>query len=221
MNKRVPGQIPDITKVLLVDDHGVVRQGLRTILEKTQDVTVVGEAASCQEGIEQIEAVQPDVILMDIRVGEGDGLKAAKQIKERWPDIHIIMVTGYASELYVPEAIDVRASGFITKDCSKELLISTIKAVVHGCSVWNEELLYKAVRSISRMSKSTSALHSDFTEREILALSFLATGLSNKEIGLKLGTSEMNVKKIVQKIMSKLGVSNRTQIALAASRLGL
>jgi len=138
--------------VFLVDDHQLVRQGLRTILRRAPGIEVVGEASSGEEALALVKEIKPDVILMDIRMDGTDGFKSLKQIKKVCPDTAFIMLTVYDSELYAAEAIRTGASGYITKDCTRELLINGIRVVSHGGTVWQEGILRRATRGIPGLS---------------------------------------------------------------------
>ncbi|MES0278405.1 MAG: response regulator transcription factor [Dehalococcoidales bacterium] len=213
--------------VFLVDDHQLVRQGLRTILRRAPGIEVVGEASSGEEALALVKEIKPDVILMDIRMDGTDGFKSLKQIKKVCPDTAFIMLTVYDSELYAAEAIRIGASGYITKDCTRELLINGIRVVSQGGTVWQEGILRRATRGLSGLSEEgtggdlTPQLVEQLTPRELEILALLAEGYGNKQICTRLNLADITVKKYIKNILTKLGVSNRTHAALMAVRLGL
>ena len=213
--------------VFLVDDHQLVRQGLRTILKGASGIEVVGEASSGEEALAVVKEIKPDVILMDIRMDGTDGFKSLKQIKKVCPDTAFIMLTVYDSELYAAEAIRTGASGYITKDCTRELLVNGIRVVSQGGTVWQEGILRRATRGIPGLSgegtgeDATAQIVEQLTPRELEILALLAEGYGNKQICTRLNLADITVKKYIKNILTKLGVSNRTHAALMAVRLGL
>lgn len=215
-------------RVLLVDDHEVTRQGLRTILKGEPDIEVVGEAASGEETLKIVKALEPDVILMDIRIKGMDGLQATRDIKKLHPNILVIMLTFYDSELYATEALRAGAVGYITKDCPRELLSNTIRVVAQGSTVWHGGLLHRARQGFLHKPSARQdnddldiLLREQLTKRELEILTLLTEGCGNKQICTELNLAEITVKKHVRSIMTKLKVSNRTQAALYGIRLGL
>ena len=213
--------------VFLVDDHQLVRQGLRTILKGASGIEVVGEASSGEEALAVVKEIKPDVILMDIRMDGTDGFKSMKQIKKVCPNTAFIMLTVYDSELYAAEAIRTGASGYITKDCTRELLVNGIRVVSQGGTVWQEGILRRATRGIPGLSGEgtggdiTPQIVEQLTPRELEILALLAEGYGNKQICTRLNLADITVKKYIKNILTKLGVSNRTHAALMAVRLGL
>ena len=213
--------------VFLVDDHQLVRQGLRTILKGASGIEVVGEASSGEEALAIVKEIKPDVILMDIRMDGTDGFKSMKQIKKVCPNTAFIMLTVYDSELYAAEAIRTGASGYITKDCTRELLVNGIRVVSQGGTVWQEGILRRATRGIPGLSgegtgeDATAQIVEQLTPRELEILALLAEGYGNKQICTRLNLADITVKKYIKNILTKLGVSNRTHAALMAVRLGL
>jgi DNA-binding NarL/FixJ family response regulator len=222
-------------RVLLVDDHEVVRRGLRMVLADESDMTVVDESDGKEQNFlfKQIETTKPDVILMDIRLDGMDGFELSAQIKQSHPEIKIIMLTGYESELYASEALFHRTNGFITKESSKDFICTAIRMVELGGSVWQGDILFHAIRSYIRTDpasnkKATTNNHlsvdnikNRLTAREIQVLVALGQGINNKDICRQFNLPDFTVKKIIHGVFTKIGVSNRTQAALFAQRLGL
>jgi len=218
----------DKIKVLLVDDHPVVREGLRTMLAKTPDIEVVAEAGDGFEAIDKVSKYQPHVVLMDLRMPNLDGLEATRRIKSQLPSVSVIVLTIYDNDTYVTDAVRAGAGGYLLKDASEDLLIHTIRAVHSGgllikTSLWREAFTsMKDVTNIKSREKTADKVTLDnLTPRERDVLRLVAQGLSNKEIGQTLFISEDTVKKHVQTIMAKLDASDRTQAAVKAVRAGL
>ena len=213
-------------KLFLVDDHPVVREGLRAMLSGEPTMDLVGEASSGEEAVDRIKELGPDVVLMDIRMSGMSGIEAARHVKDESPTTSIIMLTMYDSEMYVVDAIRCGAAGFLTKDCSRELLCHAIRAVVNGGTLVRSGLLRQAIQGLIQApgeskERGDPSLMSRLTQRERQVLRLLAQGLGNKTICARLNVAEVTVKKHVQNIIGKLGVSDRTHAAIIAVRSGL
>jgi len=218
----------DKIKVLLADDHPVVREGLRTMLATTPDIEVVAEAGDGLEAVEKANEHQPHVILMDLRMPNLDGLEATRRIKGQLASTSVIVLTVYDNDAYVVDAVRAGAGGYLLKDASKELLIHTIRAVNSGGMLVKTSLLREAMLSLANVTDGQSKqkhIHATalngLTGREREVLRLVVNGQSNNEIGRELSISEDTAKKHVQTILSKLGVSDRTQAAVKAVRAGL
>ena len=203
-------------RVMLVDDHTVVVQGLRALLEADTGFVICAEAYDGNQVLDLIESSQPDVILMDIRMKDVGGLEATRQIKERFPDVSVIMLTVYDADIYVSEAIRAGASGYLLKDSSPELLIGGIRSVVQGGVLFSRELAFSALQARSE-TPGIGAL----TPRELDILTMMAQGNTNRAIAEQLHLAEITIKKQAQSLMRKLGVNDRTQAAVLAVQLGL
>jgi len=214
-------------KVLLVDDHPVVREGLRTMLSTATDIEVVAEAGDGFEAVDKASELQPHVILMDLRMPNLDGIEATRRIKSQIPSTSVIVLTIYDNDAYIVDAVRAGAGGYLLKDASRDLLIHTIRAVNSGGMLIKTSLLREAMLALSDASGDklkgkpgdTTAL-GKLTNREHDVLRLLIRGQSNKQIGQALSISEGTAKKHVQTIMLKLGVSDRTQAAVKAVRAG-
>jgi DNA-binding NarL/FixJ family response regulator len=214
----------DQIAVMIVDDHEVVRDGLRWMLETDEHVHIVGEAANGVEALEVVDKLLPNVILMDIKMPIMDGLTATKRLKEEHPNVHVVIMTSYGDDVLVMDAIRAGASGYLLKDASKELVISTISAVASGGILVNAKLLRRTMSEGSSRAEAEMeqmGLVEPLTERERTVLQRLAAGHTNKEIGNSLGYAEVTVKKHVQVILAKLHASNRTHAVSVATRFGL
>jgi len=218
----------DKIKVLLADDHPVVREGLNVMLGTAPDIEVVAEAGDGFEAVDKANKHQPDVVLMDLRMPNLDGLEATRRIKKQLPSTVVIVLTVYDNDAYVMDAVKAGAGGYLLKDASKDLLINTIRAVNSGGMLVKTSLLREAFQGLTEATdvqlakKPTSIMiPSELTSREHDVLQLLTQGRSNKEIGRALCISEDTAKKHVQTIMLKLRVSDRTQAAVKAVRNGL
>jgi len=213
-------------KVLLVDDHTVVREGVRTMLSAEPDIAVVGEVSSGEEALQKAQELEPHMILMDIRMLGMNGTEASRRIKSAMPTTSVIMLTMYDSDMYVVEAIQAGAAGYLTKDVSRELLCDAIRSVVDGGTMVRSGLLRRAITSLMRASaggklESDVSLVERLTPRELDVLKLLARGYANKEICQELHLAEITVKKHVQNVIQKLGASDRTHATIQAVKLGL
>ncbi|MBI3953533.1 MAG: response regulator transcription factor [Chloroflexi bacterium] len=212
-------------KVLLVDDHPIVRQGLRCILETASDVELVGEAADGVQAVRQADELRPDVVLMDIRMPALDGLEATQQIKKEHPQTGVIVLTVYDNEALVVEAVRAGAAGYLLKDASQELILQAVRAVTSGGSLVEGNLLQRALEHLGRPEApgqgELRAKLAALSQREQEVLRLLTEGLTNKEVAKALVISEETAKKHVQNLIAKLGVSDRTAAAVMAARAGI
>lgn len=215
----------DRISVLVVDDHTVAREGLRAMLDIDPQVHVVGEAANGFEALERVNELHPQVVLMDIRMPLLDGLEATRRIKAEFPTTAVIMMTSYDDDALVLDAVRAGAAGYLLKDASRALLCHTLGAVVGGGILIKASLLRKAINSLTQVTRpaesATSNVCDELTDRERAILRFLAEGHTNREMAVSLALAEVTVKKHVQSIIGKLGVSDRTHAAITALRLGL
>lgn len=215
-------------KVLLVDDHPVVREGLRTILGTVGDIEVVGEASDGLEALEAVAQCQPQVVLMDIRMPNLDGIEATRRMKMEFPGVLVIVLTIYDDDAFVIDAVKAGAGGYLLKDASKELLIHTIRAVNSGGMLIKSRLLREAMAGLmdpavgkEGRGRSATAIGEPLTPREDEVLRLMVEGHTNKEIARALVISEDTAKRHVQNIIGKLAASDRTQAAVTAVRAGL
>ena len=212
--------------ILLVDDHLLVREGLRTMLSSEADFQVVGEAGTVEEAVRLVQELQPHVVLMDIRLPDGTGTEATRQVKRLSPTTAVLMLTMYDSQMYVVEAVAAGAGGYLTKDVSRELLCHAVRSVVSGGALVSSKLLRQALAGFRDVSTDADApgastLLEALTGREREVLRLLAHGRDNRAMCGELGLADVTVRKHVQNVIGKLGVSDRTQAALAGMRLGL
>jgi two-component system, NarL family, response regulator LiaR len=204
-------------RILLADDHSVVRQGLRMFLGLDAELEVVGEARNGVEAVQLAQELAPDVVLMDILMPEMDGLEATRQIRALQPDTEVIALTSVLENEKVFDAIRSGAIGYLLKDTESEELCRAIKAAAAG----QVQLSPQAAARLLREERTSETLVEELTPRETEVLQLLAHGLANKEIARDLGIGEKTVKTHVSNILSKMGVLSRTQAALQAVRMGL
>lgn len=211
-------------RVLLADDHLIVRQGLCTMLQDSPGIEVIGQVTNGREAVQQADTLGPDVVLMDISMPDMDGLEATRQISEGHPNIAVVMLTIHDSEAFVIESLHAGAAGYVTKDCSRELLDHAIHAAVEGGALVEASLLRRAVDGLlhPRGNRAIARpLGARLTERELEVLRLLAQGHDNRTICSELFLAEVTVKKHVHNIIGKLEVSDRTQAAILGVQLVL
>jgi two-component system, NarL family, response regulator LiaR len=201
-------------RVLLVDDHPVVRQGLRALLSTQEGIDVVGEAEDGDAAVAAAERLSPDVVLMDVVMPGTDGVEALRRICERRSQTRVVMLTSYADERRAMEAVDAGASGFLLKDASPRDVVAAIRAAHRGEAVLHPSVAAKLLAERRR----PPAAHADLTARELEVLRLIAGGLQNKQIAAELHVSEKTVKTHVSAILRKLDVADRTQAAMYAVR---
>lgn len=216
-----------ISRILLVDDHPVVRKGLCSILSGDPRLKIVGEAVNGEDALEQVQQLKLDVVLTDILMPGMSGIEVTRRIKRVRPDLVVVLLTMYDSNAYVTEGLRAGAAGYLVKDSSPEFLCNAVIAAVNGGTIVSSNLLHRAIKGLVRGSnkreneQGDDSIEARFTTRELDALRLVAEGYTNREIAMELSLAEITVKKHVQNIISKLGVSDRTQAAISAARLGL
>jgi len=213
------GNNTDLIRLLIVDDHPVVRDGLRTMFMRS-NIEIVGEAVDGLNAIELARDLNPDVILMDVRMPDMDGLVATRLIKEENSNVVIIMLTSFQSSDYLAEAVEAGAAGYLLKGMERAKLLSAIGDVVAGCTLFDPIELVSILREMKKAPDPLDAVVESLTEREEEVLSLVSAGKTNGAIAEDLGFSISTVKKTVQDIISKFGVSDRTQAAVMAARQG-
>lgn len=207
-------------KTMIVDDHKVVRDGLKAVFEQATGVEVISEAGTGEEAIALLEKVKPDLILMDISLPGMNGLKATHQIKQKYPEIKVVILTMLDQEAYVYEAIKAGATGYILKSSSSDDLIEAIITVNEGKAVIHPDATAKLLKEFVSLSESQSREYG-LSGREMEILQLLAEGKSNKDIGKELWISEQTVKTHVSHIFEKMGTKDRTETVAKALRTGL
>jgi DNA-binding NarL/FixJ family response regulator len=203
-------------KILIADDHEVVRSGLKTLLADT-DVEVMAEVSTGEEAVKYALTHRPDVVLLDIRMPEGDGLTALGRIKLDKPEMPILMLSTFDNPTYIARSVALGASGYLLKGCTREELLTAIRAAAAGESVWTRDELRRVTGALAT-PRLAADVEVPLTQRESEVLRQLAYGLTNKEIAAALHISYETVKEHVQHILRKIGVSDRTQAAVWAVR---
>lgn len=207
-------------RLVLVDDHAILRQGLRSVLERAEDLIVVGEAASEAEAEAIVRATDPDVVLLDLKLSAGseyEGLTLCAKLSSSYPDLGLLILTTFLDEDLVVRAVHAGARGYVVKDVDTTELVRAIRAISAGDSAFDSRSAAAVVRSLSGRGEPRQQL----TDREIEVLRLLAAGLSNNKIGEKLYISATTAKFHVSNIMRKLEVSRRAEAVYAASKRGL
>jgi len=210
--------------ILIVDDHPMVREGLRSMLQEP-GIQVIGEALSGHDAIIKARRLRPDVILMDIRMHDMNGIAALQAIRQERIDTHVIMVTTYPNTTYLLESLAAGASGFILKDISRQDLLNTIREVASGTPRVDRRFLERVLRDLRKTEEETSSRAYDLIEpltpRELDVLHLLVEGMTNQAIAQALGIRVSTVKGYVQTILEKLDAKDRTHAAVKAIRMGL
>ncbi len=222
-----------MTRVLLVDDQTLIRQGIRLLLMTEPDMQVVGEASNGREALEQIEALRPQVVLMDVRMPEMDGVAATREVAARFPDVGVIILTTFEDEEYIFEGLRAGARGYLLKDISSEDMAEAVRVVAGGGALIQPSITRKVLSEFARLAgdrlenagpqpqQDQSPLVEPLTERELDVLKCIALGLSNREIAERLVITEGTVKNHVSNLIAKLDVRDRTQALLKAKELGI
>ncbi len=222
-------------RLLIADDHALVREGMRAMLAREPNLEVVGEAENGREALELCRELGPDLILMDVRMPEMDGLAATKEIKGECPETSVLIITTHESPEYLMDAIRAGAAGYVLKDSSKQQLLDAVRRVITGESLLNEELAVRLLQRLADENRGQTRPQEPnpaekrqgetpvepLTGREIEVVRFLALGKTNREVAQELQVSLSTIKTHVQHVIFKLGVSDRTQAAVRAIELGL
>ena len=208
-------------QVLVVDDHRIVREGIRSLMEDVADIQVVGEARNGFEGVDLADSLLPDVILMDLMMPHMDGLEATKRIKDKHPEMPILVLTSFIADDKVFPAIKAGAIGYLLKDTSSADLINAIRQVDRGEVTMHPQIASKVLAELRQPNADRKPTPDPLTEREVEVLKLVAKGLSNKEIAAELQISDHTARTHVNHILSKLHLANRVQATLYALREGI
>lgn len=206
----------DAVRVLIVDDHALIREGLRKVLSLEKRINVIGEAATGEEAVEAVAREPVDVVLLDINLPGMNGIETCQLIKRDHPQVNIIALTIHEQEEYLFEMIRSGVSGYLLKDINPELLVDTVLRVHDGESFIPPGLMAKVMREFGRLTSRSGPPAEQLTQREIEVLRLVAEGRSNRQIAQALFISEKTVKNHLTNIFQKIGVSDRTQAALYA-----
>lgn len=202
--------------VLLVDDHTVVRQGLRMVMSLEDDLEVVGEAANGREAVEAVAELSPQVVLMDLLMPVMNGVEAIRTIKAQHPEVEVVALTSVLEDRMVIDAVEAGAAGYLLKETGPDALFEAIRAAARGEVRLDPRAQKRLVREVR-----TPTMRESLTGRETDTLRLIAKGMANKQIAAELGVSEVTVKTHVSNVLSKLGLQSRTQAALFALKEGL
>ena len=213
--------MPNI-RVMVVDDHEVVRTGLKAILEPEEDLEVVGDAASASEAVQKVPRLAPHVVLMDVRMQEMSGIEACRLIKNAHPQVNVLMLTSFGEEEAVPSSIMAGASGYLLKNVGRADLLSAIRAVSGGQNLLDPSVTRKVMERLARLTAKAHERDMEaISEREKEVLHLVAEGLTNKQIADRLVIAENTARNHVSRILEKLGLSRRSQAASFAAQHGL
>lgn len=212
-------------RLLIVDDQTLMRDGLKTVLSLEEDFEVIGTASNGVEAIRMVEKYIPDVVLLDIRMPEMDGVTCIKNIKRIYPDMKVIMLTTFNDEEYIIEALANGASGYFLKDIEMDKLVQTIRDCAEGKTIMPHDVALKLAEGLSRMSsskkKEMDKSELDLSEREFELSSMMVQGFTNKQISMMIHISEGTVRNYISNIYSKIGISDRTQAVLYLKEHGM
>ncbi len=213
-------------RILVVDDHTLVREGFARMLELSPELQVLGQAASAKDALEMVKTLQPDIVLMDINMPGMNGIEATRILKNEYPDVEVIILSMYDEEQYVLESVKAGATGYVLKEISPEDLLRAVKTVHNGGSMIQPSLARKVLKEFAHLARESPApgratLLRELSEREVEVLQYVADGKSNREIADTLTISEKTVKAHLRSIFRKLEVSDRAQAVAYAMRKGL
>jgi NarL family two-component system response regulator LiaR len=209
-------------KVIICDDQAIVRDGLEMLLKLEPDINVVGTAEDGASAVEMVAKESPDLVLMDLKMPVMNGVEATRQIRAKYPEVKVLVLTTYDDDEWVFDAIQAGASGYLLKDTPRDEVVKVIRGTVSGKVYLDPSVAGKVLDQVSsRQTQLPTLITSKLTEREIEVLRLLAKGLNNKDISERLFLSEGTVRNHVSTILAKLGVSDRTQAAVIALQHGL
>lgn len=208
-------------RILVVDDHRIVREGIRSLMEDIEDIQVIGEAGNGYECVDLVDSLNPDVILMDLMMPQMDGLEATRQITAKHLNIHILVLTSFIADEKVFPAIKAGARGYLLKDSGSKELIDAIRKVHRGEPSLAPEIAQKVLSEISQATPSERLTPDPLTARELQVLKLVAQGKSNKQIAGELNISMHTARTHVNRILNKLHLANRVQATLYALRAGV
>ena len=206
-------------RILVVDDHEIVRLGLRTLLSGQPDFTVVDEAGSAEEAVAKSLQHNPDVVVMDIRMPGKNGIDACREIKQKLPDVHVLMLTSFAEDEMLFEAIEAGAAGYVLKQGGGEDLVRAVRRVAGGDALLDPAVTQRVLERVRQAGRQEqAAAFKDLTEQELRVLGLVSHGHTNKEIAKELFLGEGTVRNYVSSILSKLDLTNRAEAAAYAVR---
>lgn len=199
-----------IIKVLLIDDHSVVRLGIRALIEKNLDMKVCGECGTLEDAYKKTKEFEPDVVLLDIKLPDGDGVMGCREIKKIYPQTKVIILTAYGEDSLIVEVIKAGSDGYLLKNIDSKIIISSIREVIKGNSILDP----KVINKVLGLLKSKEDVDTNLTQQEQNILSLISEGKTNKEISKEIFIAEKTVRNYMSKILKKINVTNRTEAAL-------
>jgi DNA-binding NarL/FixJ family response regulator len=209
------------SRVLVVDDHPIVRQGVRSVLANHSDIEVVGEADGAASLFANLTLLKPDVVLLDIRMPGQSGIEITQRLKREHPEVKVILLSTYDDEEFLFGALRAGAEGYLLKSASNDVLAASIRQVGRGERLLSPSLVSKVMREFKDLAKEKTRVDSGLTDQELQVLQMIAAGATNREIAERLFWSEVTVKRKVQDILEKMGVANRAQAVAEAGKRGL
>lgn len=210
------GRVP--IRVFLLDDHEIVRRGLRELLEGAGDMEVVGEASTAEDALRRIPATSPDVAVLDVRLPDGDGVEVCREVRSKMPQLQCLMLTSYADDEALFDAIMAGAAGYVLKQIRASELVDAVRAVASGQSLLDPSVTARVLDRLRNGSPDDERVES-LTDQERRILDLLAEGLTNREIAERMYLAEKTVKNYVSNLLSKMGMQRRTEAAVYAARL--
>jgi len=208
----------DSLRIVLVDDHEVVREGLRALLDAEEGIEVVGEAGTVSDAVRRVGYESPDVVVLDVRLPDGSGIEACREIRARWPEVRVLMLTSFADDEALFSSIMAGASGYVLKQIKGSDLISSVQRVGKGESLLDPEMTERVFRRI-RGEEPDDPLLARLSNQERKILDLIAEGLTNREIAERMFLAEKTVKNYVSNVLAKLDMSRRSEAAAYAARL--
>lgn len=207
-------------RIMLVDDHEMVREGLKAILMNEPDFSIVGDAASAAQALVEIEQQRPDIVLLDVRLPDSSGIKVCQAVTERFPEVAIIILTTFTDEQLVAQCLQAGARGYIVKDIERFDLKRSIRAVARGEAAIDSKAAVAVLAQMRRTPPSAEPAPEPLSSQQLVILRLVAQGLSSREIATQLYLSENTVKGYVQEILHRLNVKNRTEAVMVAVKQG-
>jgi two-component system response regulator DevR len=207
-----------MVRVFLLDDHEVVRRGVAEMLEAERDLTVVGEASTAAEALTRVPAVRPDVAVLDVRLPDGDGVSVCRELRSQLPDLRCLMLTSFADDDALFDAIMAGASGYVLKQIRGTDLVDAVRMVASGQSLLDPRTTARVLDRM-RMAAENNGPIAMLSEQERTVLALIGEGLTNREIGERMFLAEKTVKNYVSHLLAKLGMQRRTQVAILATEL--
>ena len=208
-------------RVVVVDDQVLLREGVASLLQRDPRIAVVGLGGTGKDAIELVGALRPDVALVDIRMPVLDGIAATREIKARWPEVHVMILTSLVEDGLVIEGLDAGASGYVLKDATPDVLIADVLAIAAGGHVLHPTVARQVATLLGKQNQARKDTYDGLTQRELQILSMLARGMAAKEIARAVHISEKTVRNHLSHIYSKLGIFDRSQLILWAIKKGL